>query len=201
MRLSLPSMPAYLSLTLALTATTIAASAQNHTILNMSGKSNGAIAAGGSKTSSINTIIDASSIMQITRSNIGEYSKMPKTTRLTITKQVDAASPQLLQAHNTNEVIPRVSLTLYKPGDNSKYKIITLEDVIISGLTVKKTAKDPDSKPVATQKTGKTTATPAAQASPAVPDTEEISFTFQRISIAYFFNGSTSTSDDWNASN
>lgn len=186
------------SLTVAFSLGTIAGSAQRQPVLTLTGKPGGAFKASGSQTTTISSIIDASSIMQITRSNIEQYSKSAQSKPLTITKQVDAASPLLYQAHNTNELIPQLSWMLYKPGDNSKYKVVTLDNVTIANLTVKKVAKDPNSKPVANQKTAKATSTPATSTA---PDTEELSFNYQKISIVYFSNGSTSTADDWNSNN
>jgi type VI secretion system Hcp family effector len=171
-------MPTFLCLTLALTVGTFTR-AQDRPGLNID-----------------NSIVEASSVMQIKRSNIGQYANA--STRLTITKKADDVSPQLLQAHNSNQVIPQISLKLYKPGDNSKYKVVTLENVSIAGLTVRKGAKDPNSKPVASQKGGKST---TGQTASDTSDLETVSFTFKMISIVYFSNGSTSTSDDWTASN
>jgi type VI secretion system Hcp family effector len=189
MRTPLQSLPASLFLTFVLTAVTFAGRAQHGAVLSLTGKPSGAIKAGGSQTSTINSVIEASSIMQITRSNLKEYTTSPKP--LTITKQVDGASPSLLQAHNTSESIPQISLTLYKPGDNTKYKVITLDDATISNLTVKKVPKDPNSKPKAGQHVS----------APTTSDTEEVTFTFHKISIVYYSGGSTSTSDDWSANN
>jgi type VI secretion system Hcp family effector len=126
--------------------------------------------------------------MSITRSNIGQYSNA--SARLTITKKVDAASPQLLHANKTNAIIPRLTLTLYKPGDHSKSKIITLENVKIVSFSGGQATPVQNAK--GTKAKGNATSEPS--------ENETFSFTFQKISVIYYSNGSTSTADDWNAS-
>ena len=161
----------WLSLTLALTVGTFAR-AQDRSELKLN-----------------NSIVEASSVMQIKRSNIGQYTNA--TTRLTITKKVDAASVQLLQAQKTNAVIPRLSLTLYKPGDHTKSKIITLENVKIVSFSGGQAAPVQNAKGTK----GKGNATSETSTS----GNETFSFTYTKISIAYFSSGSTTTTDDWTA--
>jgi type VI secretion system Hcp family effector len=135
------------------------------------------------------SIVEASSVMLITRSNIGQYAN--SSTRFTITKKADAVSPQLLQANKTNTVIPRLSLTLYKPGDHSKSKIITLENVKIVSFSGGQATPVQNSK--GTKAKGNATSEPS--------ENETFSFTFQKIEITYYSGGSVTTADDWNANN
>jgi type VI secretion system Hcp family effector len=171
MRITHPSMLNCLCLTLALTVGTFAR-AQDRSDLNIN-----------------NSIVEASSVMQITRSNIGQYANSP--TRLTITKKADDVSPQLLQAQKTGAIIPRLSLTLFKPGDHTKSKIITMDNVKIVSFS------GGQSTPVQQSKGTKA----KGNATSETTENETISFTFQKISLAYFSNGATSTSDDWTANN
>ena len=136
-----------------------------------------------------NSIVEASSVMSITRSNIGQYTN--GSTHLTLTKKADAASPQLLQAHTTNAVIPRLSLTLYKPGDHSKSKVITLENVKIASFSGGQATPVQNSK--GTKVKGNATSEPSTS------ENETFSFTFQKISVVYYSGGNVSTSDDWNS--
>jgi type VI secretion system Hcp family effector len=160
-----------LCLTLALTVGTFAR-AQDRSELNLN-----------------NSIVEASSVMQIKRSNIAQYTNA--TTRLTITKKTDAASPQLLQANKTNATIPRLSLTLYKPGDHSKSKIITMENVKIVSFS------GGQATPVLNAKGTKAKGNATSETS--TSGNETFSFTYTKISIAYFSSGSTTTTDDWTA--
>jgi type VI secretion system Hcp family effector len=171
MRTIHPSMLTCLCLTFALTVGTFAR-AQDRSELNIS-----------------NSIVEASSVMQITRSNIGQYTN--GSPHLTLTKKADAASPQLLQAHTTNAVIPRLSLTLYKPGDHSKSKVITMENVKILSFS------GGQATPVQNAKGAKGKGNATSEPS----ENETFSFTYQKISVTYFSSGSTSTADDWNANN
>jgi type VI secretion system Hcp family effector len=136
-----------------------------------------------------NSIVEASSVMSITRSNIGQYTN--GSAHLTLTKKTDAASPQLLQAHTTNAAIPRLSLTLYKPGDHTKSKVITLENVKIVSIS------GGQATPV--QNTKGTKAKGSATTEPSTSENETFSFAFQKISVVYYSGGNVSTSDDWNS--
>jgi type VI secretion system Hcp family effector len=169
MRTTHPSILTFLCLAFALTVGTFAR-AQDRSELNIS-----------------NSIVEASSVMQITRSNIGQYTNGS----ITLTKKVDAASPQLLQAHTTNAVIPRLSLTLYKPGDHSKSKVITLENVKIASFSGGQATPVQNSK--GTKAKGNATSEPSTSGN------ETFSFTFQKISVVYYSGGNVSTSDDWNS--
>jgi type VI secretion system Hcp family effector len=171
MRKTHPSMLTCLCLTFALTVGTFAR-AQDRSGLNIS-----------------NSIVEASSVMAITRSNIGKYSN--SSTPLTITKKLDASSVQLLQASKTNAVIPRLSLTLYKPGDQSKYKIITMENVKIVSFS------GGQATPVQNSGGAKAKGNATSEKS----ENETFSFTFTKISIVFYSGGSVSTSDDWTTNN
>jgi type VI secretion system Hcp family effector len=54
-----------------------------------------------------------------------------------VTKEADSASPQLLQAHWTNEVIDSVILQFFRPGTGGKETVaerITLTNAVISKI-------------------------------------------------------------------
>jgi type VI secretion system Hcp family effector len=97
---------------------------------------------------------------------------------ITVTKEKDESSPLLLRAASTNEVLSKVVFKVFKPGDPSKYKTITLTNAIISSVSATK-----------------------ARTSGSQVDThelEEIKFTFQKIEVENV-GGSTSATDDWEA--
>jgi type VI secretion system Hcp family effector len=138
----------------------------------------GSIDIQGSRTKITGALTDATAIMAITKRNVATA----KGQTITVERETDAASPKLYQAVSANEMLPKVIFKVYKPGDPTKYKIITLGNALIT-----KVSKGPK------------------QPSTAKPNTdthekEEIAFTFTKISVE-FFGGSTSTTDDWTANN
>jgi type VI secretion system Hcp family effector len=140
-----------------------------------------------------NSIVEASSVMAITRSNIGKYSN--SSTPLTITKKMDASSVQLLQASKTNAVIPRLSLTLYKPGDQSKYKVVTMENVKIVSFS------GGQATPVQNTKGTKAKGNATTETSSDPSQNETYSFIYSAISVIFYSAGSVSASDDWTTNN
>jgi type VI secretion system Hcp family effector len=138
----------------------------------------GSIDIQGSRTKVTGDLTDVTSIMAITKRNVATT----KGQTITIERESDAASPNLYKALDAKEVLAKVIFKVYKPDDPTKYKIITLDNAIIT--KVNKGTKQPN-----TAKTNTDT-----------HQKEAISFTFQKISIQYF-GGSTSTSDDWTANN
>jgi type VI protein secretion system component Hcp len=104
---------------------------------------------------------------------------------------MDASSVQLLDASKTNAVIPRLSLTLYKSGDNSKYKIITVENAKIVSFSGGQATPVQNSK--GTKAKGNATSEPSGN--------ETFSFTYTKISVVYYSGGSVSASDDWTTPN
>ena len=138
----------------------------------------GSIDIQGSRTKVTGSLTDATTIMAITKRNVATA----RGQTITIERETDATSPNLYQALNTREVLSKVIFKVYKPGDPTKYKIITLENAIITKISK-------GTKPSSPGKTNDNN-----------HEKEEIGFTFQKISLAYF-GGSTSTSDDWNANN
>ncbi len=130
----------------------------------------------GPRTKITGTLKDATSVMNVTMKNVA--SKQHDV--ITVTKEKDESSPLLLKAASTNEVLSQVVFKVFKPGDPSKYKTITLTNAIISSVSATK-----------------------ARTSGTQVDThelEEIKFTFQKIEVENIA-GSTSASDDWNANN
>jgi type VI secretion system Hcp family effector len=113
---------------------------------------------------------EALMVLNINRKNVSARQR----DIITVTREADAASPQLYQMCGSSEVLPQVVFTVYKSGDASKYKTITLRNAILTKINGQKTSKPASGK-----------------------QTEEvISFTFQAIDVVYDAV-STSTSDDW----
>jgi len=96
--------------------------------MTLTPKKDGAFKAQGGSSIVLGSLKDVSSIMQITRSNIDGYLHNPRA--LVISREPDAASTQLFNAYQNAEVIPEISFKLYKPGDNTKYKIVTLTPIV-----------------------------------------------------------------------
>jgi type VI secretion system Hcp family effector len=178
----------------------LAGRAQYHSYMTLTGKSDGALKARGGSSGNLTSVVDVSAIMGITRKDAGSSGHGP----IKVTKEVDPASPYLLQMHTTSEALPQISFMLYKPGDNSKWKVVTFDNAVITGLTVKKVAKNPNGDPGR----GKANQKPAPASTPAPAagsvDTsglEEVSFTFQKISVVYYSGGNVSATDDWTSPN
>jgi type VI secretion system Hcp family effector len=184
---------ALLPLVAALSLGTNTGQAQVHSYMSLTGKPDGAFKARGGSSGNLTSVVDVSAIMGITRKDAGSSAHGP----LKVTKEVDPASPYLLQMHTTSEALPQISFMLYKPGDNSKWKVVTFDNAVITGLTVKKGAKNPNGDPGR----GKANQQPAAPKTAAAQtdEQEEVSFTFQKISVVYYSGGNVSATDDWNA--
>ena len=162
--------------------------AQFHSYVSFKGAKSGALKAETSKSKN-KPVVDASAIMAITRKDAGSS----RHGQITFTKEVDDSSPSLWQAHTTSEVLPEISFMVYKPGDESKWKLVTFNNAVITGVTVKKVAKDPNA-----DGKGKANQQPAASNT---VEQEELSFTFEKVSIEYYSGGSVSTTDDWTGNN
>ena len=159
--------------------------------MTLTPKKDGAFKAQGGSSIVLGSLKDVSSIMQITRSNIDGYLHNPRA--LVISREPDAASTQLFNAYQNAEVIPEISFKLYKPGDNTKYKIVTLNDVKIA-LAVKKVVKDPNSA------SGRKPAQTAASAGKTTQDSngeESLSLNYTTLAVAYYSGGSGTSADDW----
>jgi type VI secretion system secreted protein Hcp len=160
--------------------------AQYHSYFSVTGKPDGAFK-GASTKAKHKPVLDAPLIMAITRKDAGSSKHGP----LSFTKEVDDSSPNLWQAHTSNEVLPELSFMVYKPGDESKWKVVTFNNAVINGVTVKKVAKNPNG-----DGRGKANQQPAPSST---GDQEELTFTFEKIAVVYYSGGSVSTTDDWNA--
>jgi type VI secretion system Hcp family effector len=101
---------------------------------------------------------------------------------ITIGREKDAASSNLYQAATTKEVLPKVVFKVFKPGDPTRYKIITLTNATIVKVS------------------GRTKQSNTGHSNASTHEMEDVSFTFSAINIQNFA-GSTSTSDDWTANN
>jgi len=160
--------------------------------MTLTPKKDGAFKAQGGSSIVLGSLKDVSSIMQITRSNIDGYLHNPRP--LVISKEPDAASTQLFNACQNAEVIPEISFKLYKPGDNTKYKIVTLNGVTLAHLGVKQVVKDPNSA------SGRKPAQTAASAGKTTQDSngeESFSLIYTKLEIAYYSGGNGSAADDW----
>jgi|GEM_PF-4184006 type VI secretion system Hcp family effector len=138
----------------------------------------GSIDIQGSRTKVTGTIQDATTIMAITTRNVATT----KGQTITIGREKDASSSNIYQALSTKEVFPKVIFKVFKPGDPTRYKIITLRDATIVKVSTR--TKQPN--------TGHSNAD--------THEMEDISFTFTSIAIENIA-GSTSTTDDWTANN
>lgn len=102
---------------------------------------------------------------------------------LVVTKERGAASPQILQAHWTNEVLPEIVIEIVGRSDDGAKEIvqerITLQDAVI----------------VAVDRYSHTSAKAKADAD--VDYLEDVAFRYRSIMVENPSAG-TSTSDDWN---
>jgi type VI secretion system Hcp family effector len=143
--------------------------------LLMAQSGGGSIDIQGSRTKYTGTVQDATNIMAMSHRSKG--SGIGQT--ITIGREKDAASPLLFQACINKEPLPKVIFKVFKPGDPTRYKLITLENATISKVSSR--APQPN--------TGKTNAK--------THEMEDISFIYSAIDVQYFA-GSTTASDDWN---
>ena len=100
----------------------------------------------------------------------------------TITKPIDKATPLLLQALVTNETLTEVVINYWRPagnGQEQQYFTITLTNASIASHSIKQLP----------------TYVPA---NASVPELEEISFTYQKITWTWTSGGVTAT-DSWEA--
>jgi len=133
----------------------------------------------GPNTKVTGSLKDATSVMNVTLKNVA--SKQHDI--LTVTREKDQSSPLLMKAVNTKEVLSQVVFKIFKPGDASKYKTITLTNAIITNIKPYK--PNPQNSGSQVHNTD---------------ELEEVSFTFQKILVENVA-GSTSTTDDWDANN
>jgi type VI secretion system Hcp family effector len=160
--------------------------------MTLTPKKDGAFKAQGGSSIVLGSLKDVSSIMQITRSNIDGYLHNPRA--LVISREPDAASTQLFNAYQNAEVIPEISFKLYKPGDNTKYKIVTLTGVTITHVEVKNVVKGPNSN------SGRKPAQAGANAGKTTQDSngeESLSLNYTNLAVAYYSGGNASPADDW----
>jgi type VI secretion system secreted protein Hcp len=104
---------------------------------------------------------------------------------LTITKAIGASSPQFLQALATNEVLKTVTLDFFKTNESGEeyiYYTIKLTNATVASIR----QHSPETGGAAASKS----------AAGAMPQLEEISFTFQRIEVESK-DGKTMAVDDW----
>jgi len=191
---------ALLALAGILSAGPLVGRAQFHNIMSLTGKSDGALKARGGSSGDLTSVLDVSAVMAFKRKDIPSGLHGP----ITVTKEEDQASPSLMNMHSTGEVLPQISFKLYKPGDNTKWKVVTFDNATITGLTVKKVVKNPNGDPgrgKANQKPAPASTPAPAAGSGGTGGQEEVSFTFQKISVVYYSGGNVSATDDWTSPN
>jgi type VI secretion system Hcp family effector len=133
----------------------------------------------GPSTKVTGSLKDATSVMNVTLKNVA--SKQHDI--LTVTREKDQTSPLLMKAVSNKEVLSQVVFKVFKPGDASKYKTITLTNALITSIKpAKPNLQNSESQAHNTN------------------ELEEVSFTFQKILVENIA-GSTSASDDWDANN
>jgi type VI secretion system Hcp family effector len=133
----------------------------------------------GPRTKVTGSLKDATSVMDVTLKNVA--SKQHEA--ITITREKDGSSPVLYSALSAKEVLTQVSFKVFKPGDASKYKTITLTNAIIT--SIKPSKPNPQNSESQAHSTD---------------ELEEVKFTFQKIEVENI-GGSTSATDDWTANN
>jgi type VI secretion system secreted protein Hcp len=107
---------------------------------------------------------------------------------ITITKEWGASSPQILQALVTNEILKKVLFEFYqttREGKLEKYYTVELTNATISNIKYL-TGSGGD----ASASSAKTSAQYDTH------ELEEVSFTYQKISVSHV-TASTATTDDW----
>ena len=128
----------------------------------------------GPRTKVTGSLRDATSVMNVTLKNVA--SKQHDI--LTVTREKDEASPQLMKVVSTKEVLSKVVFKVFKPGDPSKYKIITLTNAVITSINS-----------IKERTSGSRVDT---------HELEEVHFTFQKIEVENVAGGKSAT-DDWEA--
>jgi len=104
---------------------------------------------------------------------------------VTITKEIDATSPQIFQALATNETLTTVTiefLTSSTDGKELTYYVVTLKNATVSEVH---------------QHMDQVTATPAGTSDVPIEPLEDVSFTFEQIEVTSNV-GQTTAADSWN---
>jgi len=153
--------------------------AKSHANTSMKGKTRGRFKAEGPETSAEGSLTDASMIFDLTRKNALVKIHAP----LTISRKADAASPKLLEWCSGKEKINKIVFTVYKQGDSSKFKVVTLGDAVISGIKVTKPGK----------LAGGSHTGELAE--------EKVTLRYRSLSVAYYQGSSISTTDNWTTKN
>ena len=158
---------------------TVSGIVKSHTTTNMQAKARGRFKAEGPEASAEGSVTDASMIFHLSRKDASVKTHAP----LTISRKADAASPRLLQWCSNKEKIGKIAFTVYKQGDNTRFKVVTLGDAVISGIKVTKAGK----------LAGGSHTDELAE--------EKVTIHYRNISIVYYQGNSVSTTDNWTVKN
>jgi type VI secretion system Hcp family effector len=153
--------------------------ARSHTNTSIKGKTQGRFKAEGPEASAEGSVTDAAMIFHLTRKDALVKTHAP----LTISRKADAASPKLLQWCSNKEKIGKIAFTVYKQGDSSKFKVVTLGDAVISGIKVTKPGK----------LAGGGHTDELAE--------EKVTLHYRKLSIVYYQGSSISATDNWTVKN
>ena len=160
-------------------AETASGIARSHANVSMKEKTQGRFKADGPETSAEGSLTDASMIFHLTRKDALVKTHAP----LTISRKADAASPKLLQWCSGKEKISKIAFTVYKQGDSSKFKVVTLGDAVISGIKVTKPGK----------LAGGSHTGELAE--------EKVTLRYRNLSVVYYQGSSISATDNWTVKN
>ena len=153
--------------------------ARTHSKTGVKGKTQGRFKAEGPETSAEGSLTDASMIFHLTRKDALTKTHAP----LTVSRKADAASPKLLQWCSNKEKLSKIAFTVYKQGDSSKFKVVTLGDAVISGFKVTKPGK----------LAGGSHTGELAE--------EKVTLHYRNLSVVYYQSSSISTTDNWTVKN
>jgi len=151
--------------------------AKHHSNANTKAKNRGSFKAEGQETSAEGSLTDASMIFHLTRKDALTKAHAP----LSVSRKADAASPKLLQWCSNKEKLNKITFTVYKQGDSSRFKVVTLGDAVISGIKVTRTGKLAG---------GSRTGDPAE---------EKITLHYRALSVVYYKGNSVMATDNWTA--
>ncbi|HEY4062145.1 MAG TPA: DUF6799 domain-containing protein [Puia sp.] len=146
---------------------------------SIKGKIQGRFKAESSAASAEGSLTDASMIFHLTRKDALVKTHIP----ITISRKADAASSRLLQWCSNKEKLNKIVFTVYKQGDSTKFKVVTLGDAVVSGIKVTKPGKLAG---------GNHTGELAE---------EKVTLHYRNLSVVYYQGSSISATDNWTVKN
>jgi type VI protein secretion system component Hcp len=147
--------------------------------VNVKERTGGSFKAEGPDANAEGSLTEASMIFHLTR----KESLVKKHAPLTISRKADAASPQLLQWCSNKEKLNKIAFTVYKQGDSSRFKVVTLDDAVISGIRVTKPGK----------LAGGSHTDELAE--------EKVTLQYRNLSVVYYQGSNISDADNWTVKN